>query len=115
MGSYTSSIVPPSTTVAAAQGTLQTALASAFAAPNAAPAMESAFTTFATSVGLGMAGAGFASTPPPGPVGFATLFSGPKPETHSAAALQISNAIDAWMRTGIATLVAPPNTPQPWA
>lgn len=115
MGSYAGAVVPPSTTISAAKSTLQAALTAAFSAPNAAPAMESAFTSFAATVGLGMAGAGFAATPPPGPVGLAVLFSGPKPPTHSAAALQISSAIDTWMRTGIATLIAPPNTPQPWA
>jgi len=115
MGSYAGAIVPPSTTIPAAQSALQTALASAFAAPNAAPAMESAFSSFAVTVGTGMAAAGFAATPPPSPIGLAALFSGPKPATHSDAALQISNAIDTWLRTGIATLVAPPNTAQQWA
>jgi hypothetical protein len=110
--SYASAIVPASTTVAAAGTALASSLATAFQADNAAPAMESAFAQFAASVGLGMAG--FVPTPPPGPVDFAAQFGGPKPATHGAAAQQIAGRIDAWMRSGIATLAAPPGTVIPW-
>ncbi len=115
MGAYAAGVVPASTGVTAAAGALQSALAGAFAAPDAAPAMETAFAAFAASVGLGMAAAGFAAVPPPAPVGFATLFSGPKPATNQAAADSIGGAIDTWLRTGSATLVAPPNTVVPWS
>lgn len=115
MQAYAAGIVPPSTTVSGAAATLASALTAPFGAPNAGAAMETAFAAFALTVGGGMAAAGFAATPPPSPVGFAALFSGPKPATHADAAQQIATAIDTWMRTGIATLIAPPNTPQPWA
>lgn len=115
MAAYGAGIVPASTTVSAAATALTGALTTAFGAPDAAPAMESAFSAFALSVGGGMAAAGFAATPPPSPVGFAALFSGPKPATHAAAAESIGSAIDTWMRTGIATLIAPPNTAAPWS
>jgi len=110
--SWCSSIVPASAGVAGAVATLQGALASAFAGSDAASAMESAFSAFAITVGLGMAG--YVPTPPAGPVGFASQFAGPKPATHAAAASAIASLIDAWMHTGVATLVAPPNTPVPW-
>lgn len=99
--------------MSAAQATLAGALASAFAAPNAIPAMESAFAAFAVTVGVGMAPT-FAAVPPAAPVGFAGQFGGPPPATHAAAASAIASLIDTWMRTGISTLVAPPNTPTPW-
>jgi len=111
--SWASGIVPASGTVSGAVSTLQGALASAFATPDCAPAMESAFAAFAVTVGGGMAG--YAPTPPPGPVGFAPQFAGAKPATASAAASALSSLIDAWMRTGIGTLIAPPNTPLPWS
>jgi hypothetical protein len=113
MTAYATGIVPPSPAVAGAASTLQGTLAAAFGAPNAAPAMESAFTSFAATVGLGMAG--FVAVPPPAPVGFAALFSGPKPATHQAAADSIGGAIDTWMKTGVSTLIAPPNTVTPWS
>lgn len=115
MQAYVSSVVPPSTTVAAAASALASSLATPFSGPNAAPAMEIAFTAFALSVGGGMAGAGFAATPPPAPVGFAPLFAGPKPTTHSDAAQGIASQIDTWMKTGVATLIAPPFTVSPWS
>jgi hypothetical protein len=64
-------------------------------------------------VALGIAPA-FAGVPPAGPVGFAAQFGGAAPETHAAAGGAIAGRIDAWMKTGSATLVAPPNTPTTW-
>lgn len=112
--SYAAGVVPASTAVAAAAATLCGALASAFASPAAPPAIESAFATFAATVGLGMAAAGFAAVPPAGPVGFGPQFAGPKPGTHAEAAQQIASIIDVWMKSGTATLIAPPNTPTTW-
>ncbi len=111
VASYAAGIAPPSTSVTAAAAALASSLATAFQSDNAAPAMESAFSQFAASVGLGMAG--FIPTPPPGPVGFADQFAGPKPATHGAAAQQIGARIDTWMKPGTATLVAPPGTVLP--
>ena len=111
--SYASAIVPPSTTVAAAGATLSTALAAAFALPSAAAAMDAAFLAFATAVGLGMAG--YTPVPPPAPLGVAAQIAGPKPTTHAAAATAFATLIDTWMRTGTATLIAPPFTVLPWS
>jgi len=111
--SWATGITPPSTTVAAAAATLSSQLAAAFEQQDAIASMESAFSAFALTVGGGMAG--FVPTPPPAPVGFQQQFSSPHPETHAAAAQAIAGIIDAWMRTGIATMVAPPNTPVPWS
>ena len=102
ISSYAAAVVPASTTVAAAAATLQTALISAFNSGAASAPMETAFLTFATTVGGGMAPA-FVAVPPPSPVGFAGLFSTPYPSTHSAAATGVKNAIDAWAKTGTAT------------
>lgn len=115
MQSYASGIVPPSTSVSTAAGTLASALTAAFSSPAAAPLMETAFAAFAATVGAGMAAAGFTGTPPPGPVGFAPQFLAAKPPTHAAAAATYASLIDTWMKTGVATLIAPPNTPQPWS
>lgn len=111
--SWASGIIPASAGVAGAVSTLQGALASAFAASDAASAMESAFSAFAVTVGAGMVG--YVPTPPAGPVGFASQFAGPKPSTHAAAASAIASRIDAWMKTGIGTLIVPPNTVVPWS
>lgn len=109
---WASGIVPASAAVASAAAALASALASAFEAPSAVPGLESAFAAFAGAVGLGMAG--YTPVPPPAPVGFAAQFSGPHPPTHAAAAQAIAGLIDTWMRTGTATLIAPPNTVMPW-
>lgn len=110
--SWSAGIVPASTTVSGAVSTLTSSLSSAFAAPDAAPAMESAFAAFAVTVGGGMVG--YAPTPPPAPVGFASQFSGPKPASAADAASQIASLIDTWMRTGLSTLLVLPNTVVPW-
>lgn len=110
---YATAIVPASAGVAAAATALGNALGAAFALANAIPSMETAFATFATAVGAGMAG--YTPTPPPAPVGFAAQFSGTKPTTHAAAADQIGDLIHDWLTTGSSTLVAPPNTVVSWS
>lgn len=98
---YASGVVPASTTVTTAAATLETALVSAFGSSGGAAAlMETAFATFAASVGGGMAG--FVPTPPPDLVGFA-LLGAEQPETHADAAGDWAEAIHAWMTTGTAT------------
>jgi len=111
--SWATGIVPPSAAVSGAVSTLQGALSSAFGSPNCAPALESAFAAFAVTVGGGMVG--YAPTPPPAPVGFASQFAGPKPATAAAAASAIASLVDAWAKTGLSTLIAPPNTVLPWS
>lgn len=111
---YAAAVVPPSTTVAAAAATLAGALGSAFASPSAIGPMETAFAAFGATVASGMAPA-FTGVPPAGPVGFASVFGGALPETHGEAASNVASAIDAWMKSGSATLVAPPNTTAPWS
>lgn len=114
MKAYAAGLVPPSTQVETAAGTLAGALGAAFGSPAAIPAMELAFAAFGATVALGQAPA-FTGTPPAGPVGFAAHFGGAKPETHGAAGSALADKIDAWMKTGTATLVAPPNTVTPWS
>lgn len=111
---YCSAVVPPVLTPAieSAASALAGALGGAFSSPSAIGSMESAFAAFGAALALGMAPT-FAGVPPAGPVGFASQFGGPAPTTHGAAASAIAGRIDSWMRTGSATLVAPPNTPIP--
>lgn len=113
MQGYAAAIIPASTTISAAASTLSGALNTAFATEAAAAAMESAFAAFAVTVGGGMAPA-FVATPPPAPVGFATLLVPPFPETHEAGATAMKNAIDAWMKTGTAT-PSGGGSPVPWS
>jgi type IV secretory pathway VirB2 component (pilin) len=97
VGAYAASIVPASSAVAAAAATLEASLQSAYAQPSAIAPVESAFTTFATTVGGGMAG--FVAVPPAGPVGFATMNA----DTRLGAFEDLADKIDAWLRTGTAT------------
>ncbi len=113
MNAYAADIVPPSTTIAAAAASLVGALQSAFESPSAAAGVDAAFAAFATSVGGGMLPT-FTGTPPSEPLNVAS-FLGTSRSTHAQAAADFATLVDAWMKTGIATLVAPPNTPQPWA
>lgn len=112
MVSYASGVVPASLSVSAAGTTLATSLAGAFATPFAAPGMETAFAAFAASVGAGMAPA-FLAAPPTRPVGFASQFAGPAPETHADAAASVASLVDGWMRTATAT-PSGGGPPTPW-
>lgn len=110
---YAASIVPASTTVAAGIPALASALASAFAAPSAAAPFDAAFAAFAVTVAAGMLPA-FAGVPPAAPLNVASLLGVTRP-SHAAGAAAFASLIDAWFRTGTATLVAPPNTPVIWS
>lgn len=117
VGDWAAAIVPASTTVSAAQSTLEAALLGAFGGPDAATvatAMDAAFLAFATTLAGGMAGAGFAGVPPPAPVGFAALFATPA-ATRVDGVAKVATRLQAWMITGTATLIAPPNTPIIWS
>lgn len=121
VGAWATGIVPPSTTVSAAQTALQSTLAGLFATQRSSPAqvtalaasLESAHLTFATSVGGGMAG--YAPVPPAGPVGFSNILSAANRANSQLAADAIADALDAWMRTGVSTLIATPFTVVPWS
>lgn len=112
MQSYASGIVPPSTTVSAAAAAMVGALQSAFGSPSAAAPFDAAFTAFATTVAGGQLPT-FTGVPPPAPLNVASLLALTQP-THAAAAAAFASLIDTWMKTGTATLVAPPNTLVPW-
>lgn len=118
MEDYAGGVVPTSTAVTAATATLDSALASAFDSTDAAAtaaSMEAAFAAFAVTVGAGMAPA-FVATPPPGSVGFSGLFATPFPATHAIAALSMRNAIDDWIKTGLAQVDGgPPPPPVNWS
>jgi hypothetical protein len=88
---YAAALVPASTTVAAGIPPLASALAAAFGTPSAASAFDAAFAAFAVTVAAGML------------------------PTFAGGAAAFAALIDAWFRTGTATLVAPPNTLVPWS
>lgn len=120
LSSYASAIVPASAAVASATAALETTLAGVFSTsgtgPDKAADMEAAFLSWATAIGAGMVG--YTPTPPPGSIGFAAEFAkdpGDWKTTHAQAATFWSAAIDTWMKTGTATLIAPPNTVVPWS
>lgn len=116
---YAVGVVPPLApgVMAAAKAALTAALTTAFASTSAAAtatAMETAFLTFSTTMATGMAPA-FIGVPPPAPVGFLALLSANK-DSRADFAADWEAAIDAWMRTGLAQLVAPtPPPPVNWS
>lgn len=112
-GDYAAGVVPPSTTVAAARAALEPALAAAFESPTAPADFDAAVAAFAATLGVGMLPA-YTATPPPAPLGVLALLAAPSP-SHAAAAAAWTAHLDAWFRTGIAVLVAPPNTAIPWS
>jgi hypothetical protein len=113
VSAWASGIVPPSTTVVAATSALEVELAAVFVSQvDAALALEGVFARFALAVGLGMAG--YVPTPPPGLVGFVAMFLEPRPSSRREGVERLAGRLDAWMRTGSATLVAPPGTVVPW-
>lgn len=109
---HAAAIVPPSTSIDAACATLEGALAAAFSSQTAAPLVDGAFAAFALALGLGMAPT-YVATPPPSILGIGTLLAAPQP-SHAAAAAAFGGLIDTWLRTGTATLAAPPFTVVPW-
>lgn len=108
---YATGVIPISTGVVAAGTTLKATLTGIFQVTSApqGPAMEAAFLAFATTIAAGMLPLN-TGVVPPAPVGFATNLAPPFPATHAAAAAKWAGLIHAWMVTGSATLVAPPNT-----
>lgn len=116
MQSFSENIIPVSTTVAAAASTLATTLTTIFETSvdraSTAAQMESAFLTFATSVGAGMQPT-YTALPPPGAVGFATLFT-LLPLTADEAVNNFVSAIDPWMKTGTATRNSAPFDTVSW-
>jgi hypothetical protein len=112
---YATGIIPASTTVSAATATLRTSLKSAFALPTASrmAAFNTAMAAWATTIGGGQAG--FVATPPVG-LPLATLLALPTPpSSRSAGVSAAASSIDAWMKTGIAVMTAPPGTTLNWS
>ena len=100
LSEYAAEISFPSTTLVAATETLAVSLLG-FGAPGAAVAvLEAGFAAFAATLAVGML-PGFAATPPPRPVGFATFVLVNR-DTYAQAASEAAALIDTWMRTGIA-------------
>lgn len=106
---YAAGVVPATGAGVGAAIALATGVQAAFemtSSAASASALETAFSTFATAIAVGMAG--FVAVPPPAPLGFASLMS-VNQVSKSAAASSWASAIDTWFRTGTAA-PAPPGT-----
>jgi len=112
VGSYAAGLLPTSTTIPAAKAALAAALQSAFESSSAGSSVDDAFATFAATVAAGMLPL-FTGAPPTTPLGIVATLSGAR-ETHADAAAVFAALIDGWLKTGKATLVAPPNTLVQW-
>jgi hypothetical protein len=112
VGSYAAGLLPVSTTVPAATTALAAALQSAFESLSAGSAVDDAFAAFAVAVAAGQLPL-FTGVPPGSPLGVVAQLSDPQ-ETHALAAALFTALIDGWLKTGTATLVAPPNTLVQW-
>ena len=114
MKKFATAVGPPSTQVDLAASTMEGLLAGFAQADQAASLLEGAATKFASVVAAGMALAPtpYLGVPPAGSVGFAAIFLAPTADP-AARATALTNAVDTWMKTGTATLTAPPNTSWP--
>lgn len=107
INAYVSSISPPSTTLSAAQTTLQGSLMTVGPPPGMLfpVAITAGMTAYATAVALGMQPA-FTATPPPAPVGPLILASvmplGMGGAPASTCVTTLASIIDGWFRTGLA-------------
>lgn len=103
MESYSTNIIPTSTTVTSAANALEVELMAIFILhTEASSEMELAFANFANTIATGMLPA-YVGTPPPGSVGFYNLFNMDFPDTWAEGAQRFATAIDNWMKTGTAT------------
>jgi hypothetical protein len=100
---YASSVVPPSTTAAAAKSAFQSIMMGVDPnTQNGIPLLIAAFTAYATQLGLGMAPT-FTGTPPPLPLNIVpvTILGLNGGSADDCAAL-FATITDAWFRTGLA-------------
>lgn len=114
---YVSGIIPPSTTIAPSIESFKSLMLTINPqAQNALIVLPQAFAAQAATMAGGMAGAGFTGVPPAAPLNLQPAWN---IGTAGGSAAQVLAAmvplIDAWYRTGIAILIAPPNTPMPWS
>ena len=107
INTYMSSIGPPSTTLSAAQTTLQGSLMTVGPPPGILfpVAITGGMTAYAATVALGMQ-PGFTATPPPAPIGplisAAVMPLGMGGAPASTCVTTLASVIDGWFRTGLA-------------
>ena len=100
---YASSVIPPSINAAAAKSAFQSVMLGVDPnTQNGIPLLITAFTAYATQLGLGMAPT-FTGTPPPTPINIAPItvlgLSGGSAEVCAAL---FATTADLWFRTGLA-------------
>lgn len=105
---WAAGVVPASLTVTTAAAALEPLLLAAFVARDLG-AVDDALAAFAAEVALGMAPT-FTGIPPPVGPGLAAVLADARPATRDEGVLLVATTLDNWLRTGTATLVAPPNT-----
>jgi hypothetical protein len=97
IGAYAADVVPISTIVAAAQATLETATAAAFALPypGSATALDAAYIAFAATVFGGMVAPAPPNAAPAGPPGWVAQLLIPQ-SSHGSAADVFRDLVDGW-------------------
>ena len=112
---YSKGVIQPSTTASTAKSAMQATLLGAVLPGAWAAIFPTALTSYAATLGLGMAG--YTSVPPVfTPAEFQPVwaigFAGGTSEAVIDALVQV---IDTKFKTGVWTLIAPPNTTGPWS
>lgn len=111
---YSSTIVPPSTTGSVAKLAMQSKLETIHGS-NGAIVFPQSIMAFATELSIGMLPT-YTGTPPPVPLVMDPIWDiGLSGGSSEQIAGELADLIDAWFKTGIAILVAPPNTPIIWS
>jgi len=111
---YSSTIIPPSTTGNAAKLAMQSQLAT-IQDSNGAIVFPKSIMAFATALSVGML-PNYTGTPPTTPLIMEPIWDiGIEGCSSEQIAGALADLIDSWFKTGIAILVAPPNTPIIWS
>ncbi len=105
-----SAVTPSSTTAAVAKTALEAHWAGGITLVN----FPTGFGVYATALALGQLPT-YTGVPPPVPIVLTSVYVvGNGGGSGEAVAAAMAPIISTWFKTGVAILVAPPNTPVPW-
>lgn len=106
LGNYTVGIVIPSTMQSLAKQSFISVF-STIVQPNGIPLIQQAFTTYGSSLAIGMITPAFTAVPPPIPIDLTPVFSIPTVVgTNQARVSLLTTIIDSWFRTGTFTQIS---------
>jgi len=105
---YASQVVPLSSTSEAARQAMKSAIPSI-------PRLENAYIIYANILATGMVGSGYNGTPPSGILLFNSIIPFALNGDRVSSTKSMALLIHTWMQTGIATMIATPNTVIPWS